>query len=164
MQPIYRRRDPVRRALWLTIGILATLVVLLTMALINKEISMPTLPPSRQEPAAPAGSQSQRADTTPIMVAGLGGEGCEPEEPVFDVMVMAVGERTGVDSSAQPVYLQDQESVVRKYYLDNDGVPAEARQRLAKLLVVGRHLKVRFVICGSGAFRFLTFVQPTATG
>ena len=100
----------------------------------------------------------------PIIVAGQGGEGCEPEEQAFDVTVTAIGERASPDASEQPVYLQDQERVVRKYYLDLSGVRDTEKQRLANFLAVGQRLKVRYVICGSGGLRFLTFVQPTAAG
>lgn len=116
------------------------------------------------ESPAPPGQPPKIMNTTPIVVAGQSGEDCEEEEQVFDVTVMAVGERAEQGSSQQPVYLQDQESVVRKYYLDNDSVSAADKSRLANMLTVGRHLKVRYVVCGSGGFRYLTFVQPTATG
>ncbi|MGZ8216258.1 hypothetical protein [Methylomagnum sp.] len=168
MQPIQRRSDPGKKALWLTVGVLSALVAVLMLALLEKEES--SVPPearrewSTPSTALPPERQAPSVDTTPIVVAGQGGEGCEAEEPVFDVTVMAVGERTTPDASEQPVYLQNQESVVRKYYLDNDSVPAAEKPRLADMFVVGRRLKVRYVVCGSGGFRYLTFVQPTATG
>lgn len=167
MQSFYRRRDPVKKALWLAVGVLATLVVVLTLALVEKK-PPPTIPPepSASRPESPALPEQlpKVTNTTPIVVAGQGGEGCEEEEPIFDVTVMAVGERAAPGDSQQPVYLQDQESVVRKYYLDNDSVPAADKPRLVDLLAVGRRLKVRYVVCGSGGFRYLTFIQPTATG
>lgn len=164
MQSFQRRSDPVKKALWLTVGVLATMVAVLTFALLEKTPPLSRPPESRLETPALPEQPPKLSNTTPIIVAGQSGEGCEEEEPVFDVTVMAVGERATSGASQQPVYLQDQESVVRKYYLDNDSVPAAERSRLADIFIVGRHLKVRYVVCGSGGFRYLTFVQPIATG
>jgi hypothetical protein len=174
MEPIYRENDPGRKSLWIVIGVLAAVVAVLVFLLFERErlqqppmsAESPAAPPeSRREhgPAAPE-RKAQPADATPIVIAGQGGAGCDSEEPAFDAAVMAVGERASPDASEQPVYLQDRESVVRKYYLDLSGVPDAEKQRLLNLLTVGQHLKVRYVVCGNGGFRFLTFVQPAAAG
>lgn len=174
MEPIYRENDQRRKSLWIVIGVLAAVVAVLVFLLFQRE--RPQQPPMsagspvapselRREPGLAAPEQkAQPADVTPIVIAGQGGVGCEPEEPAFDAAVMAVGERTSPDATEQPVYLEDQESVVRKYYLDLSGVPDAEKQRLLNLLTVGQRLKVRYVVCGSGGFRFLTFVQPAAAG
>lgn len=168
MEPMYQRPDPGRRALWVVIGVLSFLVVALAFTLFQRERSRPE--PSagthyearRPEPGTPQAAQP--VDTHPILVAKQGGEGCEPDDTVYDVTVIAIGERASRDASSQPVYLQDWEKIVRKYYLDLGSVAEVDQPRLSKLLVVGQRLKIRYVTCGSGGFRYLTFVQPTAAG
>jgi hypothetical protein len=170
MKPPDRWGNPARKPHWVVLGIIALVVAVLAFAWREREGPAPTQPPSEadrppaQSPEPAPAPRTGVEDTSPIVVAGQGGEGCEAEEPMFEVTVTAVGERASPEASEQPVYLQDQERVVRKYYLDLSGVREAEKQRLAKLLAVGQRLKVRYVICGSGGFRFLTFVQPTATG
>jgi hypothetical protein len=167
MQPISQdndHNDPGRRPLWIAIGILAFLVVALAFALFERELSRP--PPSAEAPSAPLErpQTAQPVDTTPIVVADQGGEGCESDDTVYEMTVAALGEPATKNATEQPVYLEDFDRVVRKYYLDLSGVPDHEKQRLSKLLTVGQHLKIRYVVCGSGGFRYLTFLQPTAAG
>lgn len=176
MEPMYQRHDPGRRALWVAVGVLSFLVVALAFTLFQRERTRPE--PStgagshyygsagiRPEPGQPGTPQAaQPADTSPILVAAQAGEGCEPDNTLYDVTVIAIGERASRDTGSHPVYLQDWEKIVRKYYLDLGSVAEADKPRLTRLLAVGQRLKIRYVTCGSGGFRYLTFVQATAAG
>lgn len=106
----------------------------------------------------------QPVDTNPILVAGQGDEGCEADDTPQDVTIIAIGEHASPASAAQPIYLQDWQKIVRKYYLDLGSVAEADKQRMSKLLTVGQRLKIRYVTCGSGGFRYLTFIQAIAAG
>ena len=171
MQAMHQDRDPGSRPLWITIGILAFLVVALTATLIQRELSRPpptaggvaARPEARPSASAPPESQATPpADTLPIAVSGQTGEHCEADDMLYSMTVAALGALDAKNAFEQPVYLADFERVVRKYYLDLSGVPDSDRARLSTLLVVGQHLKVRYVVCGS--FRYLTFLKRQSPG
>lgn len=162
MQSDYQGHDPGRTKLWIAIGLMAVLLTVLISLLLSGERprELTQSPESRQEP----GLEPRPAESAPIVVTGQGGGGCETDSTTYDMTVIAIGERSSADASEQPIYLQDSERLVRKYYIDLSGVPDAERPRLPNILSVGQRLKVRYVLCGSGGFRFLTFMQPVATG
>ncbi|WP_348757116.1 hypothetical protein [Candidatus Methylocalor cossyra] len=134
------------------------LLVVMSVLLLSRNRDRLTAPPP--EPTRPAAADD--SDAAPIQVKGQGGEGCEADPATYDVTVTAIGERATADASAQPLYLQDRDSVVRKYFLDLNGVSNAERLRLTSALVIGQRLKVRFVVCSGNGSRYLTFVQPVA--
>jgi hypothetical protein len=166
MQPMYQGQHPGRRPLWIAIGVLTVLVLALSFTLIQRERSRPP-PPSAAangRPAATSTAPAQPIDTTPIAIADPGGEECKPDNTVYDMTVAALGERASRNATEQPVYLEDFERLVRKFYIDFNRVPEGERQRLMKLLTVGQHLKVRYVVCGNAGSRYLTFLQAAGAG
>jgi hypothetical protein len=117
-----------------------------------------------EKPSAPPVPGPETAAEPPIVLAEQGGPGCEPATAIFEAMVAAVGEDSLEGTTEKPLFLQDPDGVVRKYYLDLGAVPEDRRARLPEMIAVGQRLKVRYVTCGSGGFRYLTFLQPLATG
>jgi hypothetical protein len=163
MELDYQGRDPGRTKLWIAIGVMAVLLTVLISLLLSEERpqGLVQLPAASSVSLAP---KPQPAESAPIVVAGQGGGGCETDPSTYDMTVIAVGERISAGASDQPIYLQDSERLVRKYYIDLSGVPDAEKPRLSNILSVGQQLKVRYVLCGSGGFRFLTFMQPMAAG
>lgn len=130
--------------------------------------------PERQPPATPAASRSETGPaqaaasgaqpktaavpSEPIVVGGQAHDDCESNVESDEVMVAAVGENLG---SELRLYLQGARGLIRKFYLDSNGVPDADRLRLTELLTVGQRLHIRYVVCRGGEFRYLTLVQAS---
>ncbi|MDV3242291.1 MULTISPECIES: hypothetical protein [Methylocaldum] len=171
MQPEKQRVSIVRWARW-AIVIAVALVVLIVAALFivgrkpPTEEVIPPVPPAPQEPGrAPIPEpQVEVPAAVEISIAGQGGPGCEAEKNAHEVIVKEMGGKDIFDAYEKGVLLTDEEGVTNKYYLDVDGVPEDKKSQLPVLFATGNHLKVRYVICGSGGLRFLTSVQAQPNG
>ncbi|HYE35100.1 hypothetical protein [Methylocaldum sp.] len=169
MQPEKQKFSIIRWARWAML-IAAALVILIVAVLFIMGRR-----PSTQEPIPPAPEQEPGRAPVPqprleapgaaeITIAGQGGPGCEAEKKAHEVIVKEMGGKDIFESYKKGVLLTDEQGVTNKYYLDVDGVPEEKKSQLPTLFAAGSHLKVQYVICGSGGLRFLTSVQAQPNG
>jgi hypothetical protein len=162
MQPEKQRVSKIRSARW-ALAIALALVILIVAVL----FFVGRRPPGEEtvQPVPPI--PEPRVETPPaveITVAGQGGPGCEIEKNAHQVVVKEIGGKDIFEAYEKGVLLTDEKGVTSKYYLDVDGVPEDRKSQLPALFATGNHLKVRYVICGSGGIRFLTSIQFQPNG
>ncbi|BBA36115.1 hypothetical protein sS8_4185 [Methylocaldum marinum] len=169
MQPEKQKVLKIKLARW-AFAIAIALVILIVVVLFfigRKPPGEGTVQPVPPEPGRVPPAPEPRIEAPPaaeITVAGQGGPGCELEKDAHDVVVKEMGGKDIFEAYEKGVLLTDEKGVTSKYYLDVDGVPEDRKAELPALFATGNHLKVRYVICGSGGIRFLIAIRPRPNG
>jgi len=171
MQPEKQKVSIIKWARWaMLIAVAVVGLIVAVLFIVGRrppdQEAIPPVPPAPQEPGrAPIPEpQVEVPATVEIAIAGQGGPGCEAEKNAHEVIVKEMGGKDIFESYEKGVLLTDEEGMTNKYYLDVDGVPEDKKPQLPALFATGNHLKVRYVICGSGGLRFLTSIQAQPNG
>lgn len=172
MQPEKQRVSKIKSARWaLAIALALVILIVAVLFFVGRrppgEETVQPVPPVPREPGRVLPVPEPRVETPPaveITVAGQGGPGCELEKNAHEVVVKEMGGKNIFEAYEKGVLLTDEKGVTSKYYLDVDGVPEDRKTQLPALFATGNHLKVRYVICGSGGIRFLIAIQAQPNG